>query len=59
MSVDLLNFIYLMLITVVTFFQLQLVVKWEMVGNKNETDVFCFEVPLKIVDGQYEKFIEV
>lgn len=40
-----------MSIIVVIFFQLELVVKWEM-QDQDKKDVYCWELPVKIVSGE-------
>ena len=39
------------IIVVVTFFQLELVVKWEM-HDQDDKVVYCWEIPVKIVSGE-------
>ena len=40
-----------MSIVFVTFFQLELVVKWEM-HDQDDKVVYCWELPVKIVSGE-------
>ena len=57
MSVDFAFVSILISVIVVTFFQLQLDVKWEL-QDQDKKEVYCWQLPVKIVDGE-DDFVEM